>query len=75
MFALLGVLAIISGSLGVILVGLHQAPEGYEDENGFHMAPVKRPGGAILSRGKRQTSSAETARELQLPKGISPAKG
>lgn len=75
MFVLLGVLAIVSASLGVVLIGLHRAPEGYEDENGFHLAPVKRPAGAILSRGKRPTSSSETAGELQLPKGISPAKG
>jgi hypothetical protein len=37
MFLTLGVIFVASASLAVIVDGLRKAPEGYEDETGFHV--------------------------------------
>lgn len=47
---------IFIGSLGIVLSALSTAPEGYEDENGFHLVTAPKgttPTSAILRRGKR----------------------
>lgn len=65
---LLGVIvATASASLGVIVHALHKAPEGYEDEHGFHFIP-QRPrysGASILPR--RATAHPAGTGGLELP--------
>jgi hypothetical protein len=49
----MGILAAAAGALALILQGLRNAPEGYEDELGFHLKQTKRtPGGRVYRRGK-----------------------
>src|SRR5947207_3116666 len=60
MLFVIGIVATTAGTLAAILRALNRAPEGYEDELGFHI--VKRAkGSAILAR--RQ--SAATAASLR----------
>ena len=69
LFAVLATAASIP--LALIIHGLHKAPEGYEDENGFHIIP-QRPrysGASILPR--RTTS--ETL-DLPVPVGAGHVK-
>jgi hypothetical protein len=44
-----GLFALVIGSLLVVLYNLRRAPEGYEDENGFHVLEKRTHGSRILS--------------------------
>jgi hypothetical protein len=46
----LGSCAITFGALVIIVNGLRSAPEGYEDEHGFHVIRKRASGSAILRR-------------------------
>ncbi len=56
MIALAGIIVVASLSFCTILIGLRRAPEGYEDEQGFH--PIrKRASGAAVVRPARYAKS------------------
>ena len=64
---LVGVLTVASVSLALTLNALRRAPEGYEDETGFHVIPA-RPrysGASVLPR--RATGPATVGGTLHVP--------
>lgn len=50
MFSALGILSIILGALVIIVNGLRNAPEAYEDEHGFHLIRKRASGSGILRK-------------------------
>jgi hypothetical protein len=52
MFLLGALVTVAFISVAVILNGLRKAPEGHEDENGFHLVPerLRHPGASVLPR-------------------------
>jgi len=71
-FAIVSILGIAS-SLAVISHSLRNAPEGYQDERGFHFARPKKPAGAILSR--RPQANTDAGVDLRLRPAVGQAKG
>jgi hypothetical protein len=68
---LLGFLTVASASLTVILYALRKAPEGYEDETGFHMIHGRAhySGASILPRRPREREAVRGRLHLPLPAG------
>ena len=68
---LLGVLTVASVSLAVILNVLRKAPEGYEDESGFHIIHGRAhySGASILSRRSSKREAVGGRLHLPLPAG------
>ncbi|HEU0207846.1 MAG TPA: hypothetical protein VFQ78_02605 [Candidatus Udaeobacter sp.] len=65
MFLLGVIVATASASLGVIVHALHKAPEGYEDEHGFHFLPERpRYSGASILPRRAQDSMSTAAFDL-----------
>jgi hypothetical protein len=64
MFWLIGLIAVSSGSLLVIINTLRKAPEAFEDEHGFHILPARHSGAGVLrkpsieARQRRKTEAA-----------------
>ena len=48
----IGLVAVGCGSLILILHSLHKAPEGFEDEDGFHVVQSRADSAAVLRRRK-----------------------
>jgi len=48
----IGLVAVGCGSLILILRSLHKAPEGFEDEDGFHVVQSRADSAAVLRRKK-----------------------
>ncbi|MEY2486479.1 MAG: hypothetical protein QOH39_2127 [Verrucomicrobiota bacterium] len=56
MLLALGIIAVIAmGALGVITRSLSKSPEGYEDEQGFHLIRSTKGSAVLLRRKSRQT--------------------
>jgi hypothetical protein len=68
---LLGVLTVASASLTVILYALRKAPEGYEDQTGFHIihGRVRYSGASVLPRRSREREMVGGSLRLPLPAG------
>jgi hypothetical protein len=68
---LLGVVAIASVSLAVILNAVRKAPEGYEDHTGFHIVPARArcSGASVLPRRSRTREAIGERLHLPLPAG------
>lgn len=68
---LLGVLTVASVSLAVILNALRKAPEGYEDETGFHIVHgrARYSGASVLPRRSRERQAVGGRLHLPLPAG------
>jgi hypothetical protein len=67
----LAVLTVASVCLTVTLNALRKAPEGYEDETGFHIIPA-RPhysGASVLPRRSRGSQTVGGTLHLPLPAG------
>ena len=52
-------LAVTIGALGLVAYHLRQAPEGYEDDRGFH--PIRRTPGSKITRSVSPPSSSSLA--------------
>jgi hypothetical protein len=52
---------IVAGPLAVIVNSLRNAPEGYQDEKGFHTSPANRPATAILRARSRERQESQVA--------------
>lgn len=68
---LLGVLAVSSVCLAITLNALRRAPEGYEDETGFHIihGPARYSGASVLPRRSRGPKTVGGTLHLPLPAG------
>jgi hypothetical protein len=51
------------GALGFVVYQLRKAPEGYEDERGFHI--LKRAAGAKVTRSRQATGSLAALRSAK----------
>ena len=52
MIALAGMIVVGSLSFFAVLIGLRRAPEGYEDEQGFHLIRKRVSGAAVVRSAK-----------------------
>ena len=54
MFVFLGILSAAPvAAVGVIAFCLHHAPEGYEDESGFHVLKKRAAGSAVIRNPRK----------------------
>ena len=70
MFWLIGLMAVSSGSLLIVINGLRKAPEAFEDEHGLHILRRSLRGAGILRN--RRPSGEEARSSLQSPVSHSP---
>ena len=70
MFWLIGLLAVSSGSLLIVINGLRKAPEAFEGEHGLHILRRSLRGAGILRN--RRPSGEEARSSLQSPVSHSP---
>lgn len=65
MLVAIGFVILASVSLTVVINGLRKAPEGYEDENGFHIIRdhAHRPKLSALTRRSKQREAYPVAAE------------
>lgn len=68
---LLGFLTITSVSFAVVFNAVRKAPEGYEDETGFHIinGRARYSGASILPRRPREREAVGGSFHLPLPAG------
>jgi hypothetical protein len=68
---LFGILTVTSVSLATILAALRNAPEGYEDETGFHIIQgrARYSGASILPRRSKDSEAVSGRLHLPLPAG------
>jgi hypothetical protein len=68
---LFGVLSVTSLSLAVVLNAVRKAPEGYEDETGFHMIQPRAhySGASVLPRRSKKTAPIRGRLHFPLPAG------
>ena len=74
MFWLIGLMAVSSGSLLIVINGLRKAPEAFEDEHGLHILRRSLRGAGIL-RNKtvdHRSRDQEARSSLQSPVSHSP---
>jgi hypothetical protein len=53
MLLVIAILAIVGGSLLIVVNSLRRAPQGFEDEHGFHVVAKHVSGSGIVARKKR----------------------
>ena len=70
MFWLIGLMAVSSGSLLIVINGLRKAPEAFEGEHGLHILRRSLRGAGILRN--RRPSGEEARSSLQSPVSHSP---
>jgi hypothetical protein len=70
MFWLIGLLAVSSGSLLIVINGLRKAPEAFEDEHGLHILRRSLRGAGILLN--RRPRDEKTRSSFQSPVSHSP---
>jgi hypothetical protein len=61
MFWLIGLLAVSSGSLLIIITGLRKAPEAFEDEHGLHILRRSLRGAGILRNRRPRDQKARSS--------------
>ena len=66
---LFGFLTVTAASLAVMLNALRKAPEGFEDETGFHIIPgrPRYSGASVLPRRSRNHQAVNGRLHLPLP--------
>ena len=72
MYALIGTIGIMLAALVFVVHAVCTAPEGYEDEQGFHLMRPNTPTGAVLKRTTRTAAvlnSGKRALDLDLAAG------
>jgi hypothetical protein len=76
MFFVLASILAVATPLAIIVNSLRNAPEGYQDDKGFHVLPAKRPSSAIL-RGRLQEhrGSQAAAPDVAMNLRLRPATG
>jgi len=63
MFLSIGLVAVGCGSLILILRSLHKAPEGFEDEDGFHVVQSRADSAAVWRRKVANRHSSGSLKE------------
>ena len=66
MLLLGGLFALALGSVSLIVYNLRRAPEGYEDEDGFHIYGQRARGSRILSTKKHGAQGKSVASLKQI---------